>query len=149
MPLVKWDPFRNMATLQSRINHLFEDAFPRTTDGGENLSASDWHPPVDICEIEQGVIIQVDLPGVNKKDVSVEVKENTLTIKGERNIDTSISSDRYYRKERAFGTFHRSFAMQAAISPDSIKATFQNGVLKIEIPTPQMEKPDQVSVNIE
>lgn len=148
MPLVKWDPFRNMATLQDRINRLFDDAFPRTTDG-ENLSVSDWHPPVDIYKVENGVILHVDLPGVNKKDVSVEVKENTLTIKGERFVDPAISNDRYYRKERAYGTFHRSFAMHAAIDPDAIKATFKNGVLKIELPSPQIEKPKQISVNID
>jgi HSP20 family protein len=149
MPLVKWDPFRNMVTLQDRINRLFDDAFPRTPDGDEDLSMSDWHPPVDIYEVAQGVIIQVDLPGVSKKDVSVEVRENTLTITGERNIDTAVDKDCYYRKERVFGAFHRSFAMRAAIAPDSIKATFKNGVLKIEIPTPQVEKPHQVSVDIE
>jgi HSP20 family protein len=137
-----------MATLQDRINRLFDDAFPRTTDG-EELSVSDWHPPVDIYEVENGVILQIDLPGVHKKDVSVEVKENTLTIKGERHGDPPLSSDRYYRKERAYGTFHRSFAMQAAIAPDAIKATFKNGVLKIELPSTQTEKPDQVSVNID
>lgn len=148
MPLVKWDPFRNMATLQNRINRLFDDAFPRSGDG-EDLQVSDWRPPVDIYDAGQGVIIQVDLPGVNKKDVSVEVKENRLTIKGERNFDASVHNDRYYRKERAIGTFHRSFAMRAAIDPDAIKATFKNGVLTIELPTPREEKPEQVSVKIE
>ena len=149
MSLVRWDPFRNMATLQDRINRLFEDAFPRAAEGDEDLSSSAWHPLVDIFETEQGLSIQVDLPGVEKADVSVEVKENVLTIRGERKLDQTVADDRYYRRERAFGAFQRSFATQALISPGDIKATFKNGVLKIEIPKPQEVKPKQVSVNID
>ena len=149
MPLVRWDPFRNMATLQDRINRLFEDAFPRPHGGEEDLTASAWHPPVDIFETPQGVAIQVDLPGVNKDDVSVEVKENVLTIHGERKPDQIVADDHYYRRERTFGTFQRSFATHAIILPGDIKATFKNGVLKVEIPKPQKVKPKQVSVKID
>ncbi len=149
MPLVRWDPFRNMATLQDRINRLFEDAFPRTPGGDEELSASAWHPLVDIFETSHGVAIQVDLPGVNKEDVSVEVKENVLTIRGERKADQTVADDHFYRRERPIGTFQRSFATHAIISPGDIKATFKNGVLKIEIPKPQEIKPKQVSVEID
>jgi HSP20 family protein len=138
-----------MATLQDRINRLFEDAFPRATEGDEELSASAWHPLVDIFETEQGVSILVDLPGVSKEDVSVEVKENVLTIRGERKFDQTVADDRYYRRERAFGTFQRSFATHTVISPGEIKATFKNGVLKVEVPKPQEIKPKHVSVNIE
>lgn len=149
MALVRWDPFRNMATLQDRINRLFEDAFPRAAQGDEDLSASAWHPLVDIFETDQGVSIQVDLPGVNKEDVSVEVKENVLTIRGERKLDQAVADERYYRRERAFGSFQRSFATHTLISPGDIKATFKNGVLKIEIPKPQEAKPKQVPVSID
>lgn len=149
MSMVRWDPFRNMATLQDRINRLFDDAFPRTADGDEDLSSSAWHPLVDIFETEQGVAIHVDLPGVNKEEVSVEVKENVLTIRGERKGDQTVADDRYYRRERAFGTFQRSFATHTLISPGDIKATFKRGVLKIEIPKPREVKPKQVSVDIE
>jgi len=148
MSLVRWDPFGNMATLQDRINRLFDDAFPRT-DGDEDLSSRAWHPLVDIYETDQGVAIQVDLPGVHKEDVSVEVKENVLTIRGERKSDQTAADDSYYRMERPFGPFQRSFATQTMISPGDIKATFKNGVLKIEIPKPQEIKPKQVSVEID
>jgi HSP20 family protein len=150
MSLVRWDPFKNMATLQDRINRLFDDAFPRNAGGDEELSASAWHPLVDIFETDQGgVSILVDLPGVNKEDVSVEVKENVLTIRGERKLDQTVADDRYFRRERAFGTFQRSFATQTIISPGDIKATFKKGVLKIEVPKPQEVKPKQVAVNID
>lgn len=149
MSMVRWDPFRNMATLQDRINRLFDDAFPRAAEGDEELSSSAWHPLVDIFETDHGVAIQVDLPGVDKEDVSVEVKENVLTIRGERKPDLTVTDDRYYRRERAFGTFQRSFATHTMISPSDIKATFKKGVLRIEIPKPQEVKPKQVSVNID
>jgi HSP20 family protein len=149
MSLVRWDPFKNMATLQDRINRLFDDAFPRSAGGDEDLSASAWHPLVDIFETDQGVSILVDLPGVNKEDVSVEVKENVLTIQGERKTDQTVPDDRYFRRERAIGAFQRSFATHAIISPGDITATFKNGVLKIQVPKPQEVKPKQVSVDIE
>ncbi len=149
MSLVRWDPFKNMATLQDRINRLFDDAFPRSAGGDEDLSASAWHPLVDIFETDQGVSILVDLPGVNKADVSVEVKENVLTIRGERKPEQTVADDRYFRRERAFGAFQRSFATQTIISPGDITATFKNGVLKITVPKPKEVKPKQVSVNID
>ena len=148
MSLVRWDPFRNIATLQDRINRLFDDAFPRPAGSDEDLVCA-WRPLVDIFETENGIVIQVDLPGVTKEDVSVEVKENVLTIQGERKIETQASDDQYYRRERSCGTFQRSFTMRSIIAPDKIKASFKNGVLKIEIPKPEEEKPRQVSVNIE
>lgn len=149
MPLVKWDPFSNIATLQNRINRLFEDAFPRGADDQEDLSACAWRPLVDIFDSESGVTILVDLPGVKKEDVSVEVKENLLTIKGERFAAQMVDENKYYRRERACGTFNRAFAMRGTIEPDKIKATFKNGVLKVEIPKPEEMRPKQVTVSID
>jgi HSP20 family protein len=149
MSLVRWDPFKNIATLQDRINRLFEDAFPRAADDDEDLPACAWRPLVDIFETESGVAILVDLPGVSKEDVSVEVKENILTIKGDRVATEIVDEQNYYRRERICGNFQRSFAMRGVVAPDKIKASFKNGVLKIELPKPVEEKPRQVTVNID
>jgi HSP20 family protein len=149
MSLVRWDPFKNIATLQDRINRLFEDAFPRAADDDEDLPACAWRPLVDIFETESGVAILVDLPGVSKEDVSVEVKENVLTIKGDRVATEIVDEQNYYRRERICGNFQRSFAMRGVVAPDKIKASFKNGVLKIELPKPVEEKPRQVTVNID
>jgi HSP20 family protein len=150
MSLIRWDPFSNMATLQERINRLFEDAFPRTADDDEDLSASAaWRPYADIFETESGVTILVDLPGVDKENVSVEVKENILSIKGNRTCEEGADESQYYRRERRFGSFQRSFGMRGTISPEKIKASFKNGVLKIELAKPEEDKPRQVSVNID
>ena len=148
MSLVRWDPFRNIATLQDRINRLFDDAFPRPAGTDEELVCA-WRPLVDIFETESGIVIQADLPGVAKEEVSVEVKENVLTILGERKIESPADDEQYYRRERTCGTFQRSFTLRSMIAPDKIKASFKNGVLKIEIPKPEEEQPRQISVNIE
>jgi HSP20 family protein len=149
MAVIRWDPFKNMVALQERINRLFEDAFPRTAGDEEDLAASAWRPMVDIFEEDEGVVIQVDLPGVNKEDVSVEVKNNLLVIQGHRQTDTGVSDDRYYRRERSCGTFKRSFSLRTAIAPESIKAAFKNGVLTIRIPKPEEEKPKKISVSVD
>lgn len=149
MSLGRWDLFSNIATLQDRINRLFDDAFPSRIEGEEEMPAYAWRPLVDIYETAEGVVIQVDLPGVEKKDVSVEMKENILTIKGERHTEAPVDEDQYYRKERTSGKFQRSFAMRAMIAPDQIKASFKNGVLTVEVPKPHEMKPKQVSVTID
>jgi HSP20 family protein len=149
MAIIRWDPFRNVATLQDRINRLFEDSFPRSRDIDEDISMCEWKPSVDIYETEEGIVIKAELPGVNKEDVSVEVKNNILTLKGERFVDKEIDEDKYYRRERCFGTFHRTFTLQDTVLPDKIKAKFRNGVLEIEVPKPEEEKPRQISVNVE
>ena len=149
MAIIRWDPFRNVATLQDRINRLFEDSFPRSRDIDEDISMCEWKPSVDIYETEEGIVIKAELPGVNKEDVSVEVKNNILILKGERFVDKEIDEDKYYRRERCFGTFHRTFTLQDTVLPDKIKAKFRNGVLEIEVPKPEEEKPRQISVNVE
>jgi HSP20 family protein len=149
MSVMRWDPFKNISTLQDRINRLFEDAFPRAADEEEGLATCAWRPAVDIFETDEGVVVQVDLPGVKKEDVSVEVKNNLLVIQGLRQVDVPLNEDRYYRRERSCGSFQRSFALRGSVPPDSIKATFKNGVLTVLVPRPEEEKPKKISVSID
>ena len=149
MAIVRWDPFRDVAALQDRINRIFNESFGRSRDLDDDVSLYDWRPPVDIYETATGIVLKVELPGVNKDDVSVEVKENVLTLKGERLLDPEIKDEHYYRKERSFGKFNRSFSLQEPIKPDLIKASFKEGVLTVEIPRPDEEKPKQVTVDID
>ncbi|OQX23338.1 MAG: molecular chaperone [Desulfobacteraceae bacterium IS3] len=149
MPIVKWDPLRNIAALQDRINKVFDETF-RDGDPPENsVSICAWRPAVDIYETENGIIIKAELPGVRKEDISVEVKDNILTLKGERIQEKEVIQEKYFRRERCFGTFHRSFTMQDVVNPDKIKAGFKDGVLEVEVPKPEAEKPKQIKVNIE
>ena len=149
MTIVKWDPFRNVAALQDRINRIFDESFSRTADLDDDISMSAWKPLVDIYETDEAIILKAELPGIKKEDVSVEVKDNVLTLKGVRTEEKEIKEKNYYRKERAFGTFNRTFNLQHRIQPDKIKARFKDGVLKIEIPKPEEEKPKQITVKVE
>ena len=149
MTIVKWDPFRNVAALQDRINRIFDESFSRTADLDDDISMSAWKPLVDIYETDESIILKAELPGIKKDDVSVEVKDNVLTLKGVRTEEKEIKEKNYYRKERAFGTFSRTFNLQHRIQPDKIKARFKDGVLKIEIPKPEEEKPKQITVKVE
>ena len=149
MAIVRWDPFRDIATLQDRINRIFNESFGRSRDFDDEVGLSDWRPPVDIYETDDGIVLKVELPGVNKDDVSLEVKDNVLTLKGERLLNPEIKDEHYYRKERSFGKFNRSFSLQEPIKPDLIKASFKTGVLTIEIPRPAAQKPKQVTVDID
>jgi HSP20 family protein len=149
MSIVQWDPFRDVAALQDRINRLFNESFGQTRDLEEEPKACAWRPAVDIYETESEIVLRAELPGTRKEDVAVEVKDNLLTLKGERFPDPEISDDKYYRREICFGTFERSFTLRETIKPEQIKAVFKDGVLKVKIPKPDVEVPKQVSVEVE
>jgi HSP20 family protein len=149
MAIIKWDPLGDIATLQDRINKLFDDSFPCQTGEDGQVALCAWTPSVDIYETDQGVVIAVDLPGVNKEDVVVEVKDTVMTISGERSTDPVCQATNYYRRERICGRFHRTFSLHAMVSPEQIKASFKNGVLMVTIPKPEADPPRQVSVDID
>ena len=149
MTIVRWDPLRNVATLQDRINRIFNEAFADSKDFEDEVSMSAWRPVVDIFDTNNAIVIKAELPGIKKDDVSVDVKDNVLTIKGERSFSKEIKEEDYYRKERSFGKFQRSFTLPEAIEPAGIKANFKNGVLEIEVPKAEEKKPKQISINVE
>ena len=148
MAIVRWDPFRDVAALQDRINRIFNESFGRR-DLDDEISEYDWSPPVDIYETANGIELKIELPGINKEDVSVEIKDNVLTLKGERLLDPNVKDEQYYRKERSFGKFHRSFSLQDTIKSDLIKASFKDGILTVEIPKSEKEQPKKISVDID
>lgn len=149
MSIVKWDPFRDVAALQDRINRIFSESFDSTREQEDDGSLYDWRPPVDIYEVAEGFVLKVELAGVKKEDISVEVTDNVLNIKGERLLDSGVKDEQYYRKERSFGKFQRSFTLKESIKPEQVKASFKNGVLKIVVPRPTKENAKQVTVKID
>ena len=149
MSLVQWDPFRDVAELQNRINRMFDETFGRSRDLSDEVNQYAWRPAVDIYESQNSIVFLVELPGISKENVSVEVKDNVLTFKGERPVDPNIQEKSYYRKERRYGTFQRSFTLQQTIQPNFIKATFRDGVLSIDIPKHEEEQPKQITVDVE
>lgn len=147
MAIIKWDPLGNISSLQGRINQLFDDSFPRQKAGGEPFPPCAWAPDVDIYENENGFFIAADLPGVRKEDVVVEVRNNVLTISGERYVDPTVRAANYYRQERVCGKFYRTFTLHAMIPPEAIKAKFKHGVLIVEVPRPETDSTRQISID--
>jgi HSP20 family protein len=135
MAIVKWDPWSTLPTLQDRINKIFEESFPtRAGSDDEKTSLCDWRPVVDTYEEDDTIIINAELPGVDRDDVSIDVKDNILTIKGERAYDHKVKEEDYFRRERCFGKFHRAFTLPNTVDPNKIEASYKDGILKIKIP---------------
>jgi HSP20 family protein len=147
MTLVRWTPARELTTLQDRINRFFNDSFSRAGYGDESVTLSTWHPMVDIYDDNDKIIIKAELPGIEKKDISIDLKDRVLTLMGERSADHEVNEDRYYRRERSYGKFERSFTLPAGLNPEKIKADHRDGVLKIEVPKPEEEKPKQITIH--
>ena len=147
MQLVKLNPVRDMFGLRNRMNHIFADLlYPINRDEGE-LSMGRWNPVVDIYDNDDSVVIKAELPGIEKEDIEIDVKDRVLTLKGERSSENEVKDDNYYRRERCFGKFERAFTLPADVDPDKIKADYKDGVLKIDIPKPEEKKPRQITVH--
>jgi len=149
MALVRWDPFRDIITLRERMDKMFEDSLARFRMPEEATMPTFWSPSVDIYETDENIVLKAELPGVDKKEVSVEVKDNTLILKGERKREKEVKEENYHRVERSFGTFMRSFSLPVTVKQDQVKAKFKDGVLEVTLPKAEEAKPKQVKVEVE
>jgi HSP20 family protein len=143
--LTRWDPFRELNVLQDRMNRLFQDFAPR---GEQELTTGNFAPPVDIYEDEHNITVKAELPGIDPKDVDVRVENNTLTIKGERKFEKEEKEENFHRIERRYGNFIRSFSLPNTVDTDSVKADYDNGLLKIQLAKRAEAKPKQIKVNV-
>jgi HSP20 family protein len=143
--LSRFEPFRGVSTLQDQINRLFSDVLERT---GENSNLTSWAPAVDIYETEHELVVKVDLPEVDPKDLDIRVENNILTIRGERKFESKVSEDKYLRVERAYGSFSRSFSLANTVNSEAIKADYRDGVLTLSIPKREEAKPKQIRINV-
>jgi HSP20 family protein len=141
----RWDPFRNLSTLQEQVNRLFETSY---RGRGDNSALTTWAPAVDIYETENELVLKADLPEVNERDLDIQIENNMLTIRGERAFDHEVKEDNYLRIERTYGAFSRSFSLPNAVNTEAIKAEYKNGVLRVELPKRAESKPRQVKVNV-
>lgn len=141
---VKWEPFRDLMTMQDRMTRLFDETLSRIFK--EEAPRGVWSPPVDILEREDMVILKVDLPEMNQNEIEIKVEENTLIIQGERKFTKEIPEERYIQVERPYGHFQRTFALPKAIDQEEIKASYKDGVLRISLPRKKDVQPKQISV---
>ena len=146
--LTRWEPFREFSTLQDRMNRLFGGISHQPGSTDEGLTAGPWTPQVDVYETNDSIVLKADLPGMSQNDVEISVEGNMLTVKGERKFEKEVSEKEYYRMERSYGTFTRSFTLPPTVDSDKIDAAFAQGVLKITLPKREESKPKQIKVKI-
>lgn len=141
----RWEPFRGAASLQEQINRVLGDALGRV---GEESNLTSWAPAVDIFETEHELVVKADLPDVNPQELDIRVENNILTIRGERKFEKTVNESNYLRVERSYGSFARSFSLANTVNSEAIKASYENGVLKLSIPKREEAKPKQIKVNV-
>lgn len=148
MALIRWDPFREMSALPERMNRLFSDVRAQAPVRGEEIVQGAWIPAVDIFETNEAIVLKAELPGITAQDISVEVKDNTLTLKGEKKFEKEVKEENYHRVERSHGSFQRAFTLPGTIHQEKVKAKFKDGILEITLPKVEEAKPKQVKVEI-
>lgn len=150
MALIRWEPVRELHTMQSEMNRLFNTFFdsPSPSNGGNHAAARRWIPAMDVVETDEHFVLRADLPGLSESDVKIEVEDNVLTVSGERKAEHEQRSEGYYRVERSFGSFSRSLTLPEGVDADSIQGSFNNGVLEVRIPKPEQHKPRKVQISL-
>jgi HSP20 family protein len=141
--IVRWEPFRELSSLQTEMNRLFNAAFdtPRGNDGGRR-----WMPAMDLVETDEHFVLRADLPGMTESDVNIELEDNVLTVSGERKAEHQEKGEGFYRVERAFGSFSRALTLPKGIDAEAVNASFSNGVLEVRIPKPEERKPRKITI---
>ena len=144
MALVRFEPARELESLQSDMNRLFDGFFgPRANGSG----ARRWLPAMDLVEVEGDLVLRADLPGVKEDDVAIEIRDNVLTISGQRSAEHEDRREGYHRVERAFGSFARSVTLPKGVDADAVTASFDRGVLEVRVPKPEERKPKRVEIS--
>jgi HSP20 family protein len=148
MALIRWEPARELATIQGEMNRLFNTFFdPAQGNGNTPTGARRWIPAMDLVETGEDFVLRADLPGLSEKDVNIELEDNVLTISGERKAEHEERKEGYHRVERASGSFSRSLTLPDGVDPERVQAAFDRGVLEVRIPKPEQRKPRKVTIS--
>ena len=145
MAIVRWEPLRELTTLQNEMNRLFGTVFDAPAQGNGGTMRR-WMPAMDLVETDQHFVLHADLPGLSEEDVNIEVEDRVLTVSGERKATHETAKDGYHRVERAFGSFSRSLTLPEGINPEAVEASFDRGVLEVRIPKPEERKPRKIAI---
>src|ERR1035441_9571918 len=145
MAITRFDPFRDVVTLQSRLNSLFRDF----SEGDSPLTTASFVPAVDIYEDPQKVVLKLEVPGIEEKDLDVRIENHTLTVKGERKFDKEEKEENFHRIERRYGSFYRAFTLPSTVDTEHVGASYKAGVLKLELMKKPEAQPKQIKINVE
>ena len=145
--LTRWDPLRDLATMQNRINRFVRESYsPEAPE--EVLTTTSFAPPVDIYEDEHTITVKMEVPGIDEKDIDVRIENTTLTVHGERKIEKEEKEENFRRVERQYGSFTRSFTLPSSVDTGQVSAHYDKGVLKISLAKKAEAKPKQIKVNV-
>jgi len=146
--MIRWSPRTDL--LRNRFNRLFDQAFGNDIfnafESGEDVSGRNWLPPVDISETDESLVLVAELPGLSKEEVDITLENNVLSIRGERKFEKKTDHESYHRIERTYGSFSRSFTLPTNLSSDKVQASFENGLLRVEIPKAEEAKPRKIDI---
>jgi len=145
MAIVRWDPLKDLMTMHDRMNKIFDETLSKTAQGAHG----DWLPPVDIYETESEIVILSELPGMKEEDMDIQVSDGVLSLKGEKKYPAEGDKDNYYRLERAYGKFSRSFAIPNTVDINSVKANLKDGLLKVTLQKKNEIQPRVIKVETE
>jgi HSP20 family protein len=144
MAINRWDPFREVVALQNRVNSLFREM----NEGDSPLTTASFVPAVDIYEDSKKVVLKLEVPGIEEKDLDIRVENNTLTVKGERKFEKEEKEENFHRIERRYGTFYRAFTLPSTVDTEHINAGYNAGILKLELSKKAEAQPKQIKVNV-
>jgi len=145
MSIVRYDPFRDLRSLQDEVNRLFSGNIARAFDD-EGIARGSWSPSVDIYENKDQIVLEAELPGMKREDFDISVENNVITLRGERQFEKKDESDNYHRVERAYGSFTRSFTLPNTVSTEGATADYRNGVLRVTLPKREETKARRIEI---
>jgi HSP20 family protein len=144
MAINRWAPYRDVVALQNRFNWLFREL----NQGESPVAAASFVPAVDIYEDDSKVVLKLEVPGIEEKDLEVSVENHTLTVKGERKFENEEKEENFHRIERRYGSFYRAFTLPTTVDTESVHANYNAGVLKLELKKKPEAQPKQIKVNV-
>jgi Molecular chaperone (small heat shock protein) len=145
MSIVRYDPFRDLRSLQDEVNRLFSTNLTRAF-GEEGIARGAWNPSVDIYENKDQIVLEAELPGMKREDFDLSIENNVITLRGERRFEKKDESDNYHRVERAYGSFTRSFTLPQTVQAESVTAEYRNGVLRVVMPKREEVKARRIEI---
>jgi HSP20 family protein len=146
MSIVRYDPFRDLPSLQDEVNRLFSTNLNRAFGDDEGIARGAWNPTVDIYENKDQIVIEAELPGMNRDDFDLSFENNIITLRGERRFEKKDENDNYHRVERSYGSFTRSFTLPPTVSGEGITAEYRNGVLRVTLPKREEVKARRIEI---
>ncbi len=145
--LTRWDPFRELTSLHDQMNRLFRESYG-PSQSEESLTTGAFIPPVDVYEDEHAIILKMEVPGIDQKDIDIRLENNVLSVRGERKFEKDEKEENFHRVERRYGSFTRSFTLPNTVDMENVNADYENGVLKVKLAKRAEAKPKQIKVNI-